>query len=102
MGTSAFYLLSGIGASFYVLCDQLLYERQLRQAISEFTQPFPITMHIKSHRKLQIGSLKIANRGKVVFLSSLFCPFRSPKIANRSLKIANWILGRALTDIIPA
>ena len=79
---------------------------------------------IKSHRKLQIGSLKIANRGKVVFLSSLFCSFRSPKIANRSLKIANgspiitnkespkianrslkianWILGRALTDVIPA
>ena len=26
-------------------------------------------------------SMKIANRGKVVFLSSLFCPFWSPKIA---------------------
>ena len=27
-------------------------------------------------------SMKFANRGKVVFLSSLFCSFRSPKIAN--------------------
>ena len=32
----------------------------------------------------------------------LFYYKESPKIANRSPKIANWILGRALTDVIPA